>query len=569
MQIFSSPVVRRSLFAMLALCLVLEALFSPYDMNADSVSYLDLSDLIHAHQWHWVVNAYWHPGYPALLLLSRMVLGSSLHHELLVARLLNLVITGLLFFAVRFALRAALELRQSLDSGSGRMSSESIRHETLDVAAAGFVLISVMRELSPRSVRPDVLLAALLIFGAAFLMRAGARRDVGSFVGLGICFGLGFLVKSIAFPVFLVAILLLFVVAGSVRSALKGVVIAGLIFAALAGPYIAALTKQKGRFSAGDSGGLNYAWFVDGADRFELQKNDPSRYGLARGELKHTSVQLMTTPPIYFFGDMPGTEPQWLDPSYWNDGLKPRFNLSAQMRETLSGLRIVVQYFVLRPQYALMFGVFALLGGRWRKSDFGRKGVGPVLLLGLAQVGLYLVVYTEPRYIANAVILALCVLLAFVRLPESEFGQEAAAMCAALFLSMVLCTSFTDSLQNMRAEQRAEGRATGAYNRATFTAGESLANAPGIAPGDTVACLGEAACRDDSYWARLAQVKIRTEIFADKDSPLEVWGAADKAATLAVVRSTGAKAIVANFGQDVPTDGWKRLGSGGYFVLYL
>jgi hypothetical protein len=569
MQIFSSPVVRRSLFAVLGLCLVLEALFAPYDMNADSVSYLDLSDLIHAHQWHWVVNAYWHPGYPALLLLTRMVLGSSVQHELLAARLLNLAITGLLFLAIRFALRSAFELRQSVDSGAGEMGSESIRLETLDVAAAGFTLISVMRELSPRSVRPDVLLAALLVSGAAFLMRAGARRGVGSFAGLGICFGLGFLVKSIAFPLFLVALLLVFVVAGSVKSAVKGVLVAGLIFAALAGPYIGALSKQKGRFSAGDSGGLNYAWFVDGADRFELQKDDPSRYGLARGELKHTSVQLMKNPPIYFFGAMPGTEPQWLDPSYWDDGLKPRFNLKAQMGETLSGMKIVVQYFVLRPQYALVFGVLALLGGRWRKGDFGRRGAGPVLLLGLAQVGLYLVVYTEPRYIANAVILALCVMLAFVRLPESEFGQDAAAICAVVFLSMLLCASFTDSLQNMRAEQRAEGRASGAYNRATFTAGESLASASGIAPGDTVACLGEAACRDDSYWARLAQVTIRTEIFADKDSPLEVWQGADKAATLAVVRSTGAKAIVANFGQDVPTGEWKRLGSGGYFVLYL
>ncbi|MGD0444808.1 MAG: hypothetical protein ABSA39_12820 [Edaphobacter sp.] len=569
MQIFSSPVVRRCLFAMLALCLVLEALFAPYDMNADSVSYLDLSDLIHAHQWHWVVNAYWHPVYPALLLVSRMVLGNSVRHELLAARLLNLAITGLLFLAVRFALRSTLELRQSQDSGAGRTGSEPLQVGTLDMAAAGIVLISVMRELTLRSVRPDVLLAALLISGGAFLMRAGARRDVGSFAGLGVCFGLGFLVKSIAFPIFLVALLLLFAVAGSVKSAVKGVVVAGLIFAALAGPYIGALSRQKGRFSAGDSGGLNYAWFVDGADRFELQKDDPSRYGLALGQLKHTSVQLLKSPPVYFFGGMPGTEPQWLDPSYWDDGLKPRFNLNAQVRETVSGLMIVVQYFVLRPQYALLFGALAMLGGRWRKSDFGRRGAGPVLLLGLAQVGLYLVVYTEPRYIANAIILACCVLLALMRLPKSAFGQDAAALCAALFLIMLLCNSFTDSLQNMSAEKRVEGRAIGAYNRATFTAGESLASAPGIAPGDTVACLGEAACRDDSYWARLAQVKIRTEIFADKDSPLAVWQKADKAATLDVVRSTGAKAIVANFGQDVPGGEWRRLGSDGFFVLYL
>ncbi len=571
MQIFSSPVVRRSLFAMLALCVGLEALFAPYDMNADSVSYLDLADLIHAHQWHWVVNAYWHPGYPALLLLSRLVLGASLQHELLAARLLNLVIVGLLFVAVRFALNSAMELRESLDSGDERVGMEPLRRETAGLLAAAVTLISLMRELSLRGVRPDVLLAALLIAGAGFLMRVGVRRNLAAFAGLGVCFGLGFLVKSVALPVFLVTILLLPVVAGSLKKAAKGIVVAGLIFAALAGPYIGALSRQKGRFSAGDSGGLNYAWFVDGADRFEQQKDDPSRYGLARGELKHTSVQLLKSPPIYFYGTvMPGTEPQWLDPSYWNDGLKPRFNVKAQMREIVVGLTIILQYFVLRPQYVLLVGVMLMLGGRWKKSDFGRRGAGPILFLLLAQIGMYLVVYTEPRYIASAIIVAFILILAFVRIPKTGFEQNAVAMCGVLFLSMLLCTSFVESLQNMKAEKRTEGRATGAYDRATFSAGESLANAEGIHPGDTVACLGEAACRDDSYWARLAQVKIRTEIFADTDPPLQVWESADRATALAALRSTGAKAVVANFGPDVtPPKEWQRLGSGEYFVLYL
>jgi hypothetical protein len=563
--------VGRILFGLLGLCLVLEAIGSPYDMNADSVSYLDISDLIGLHQWHWVVNAYWHPGYPALLLFSRNVLRTSLQHELLAARLLNLVIAVFLFLAVRFAFHSAVELRKSLHTGTERAETAPPWEETGSFLAASVTLISVMREFGMRAVRPDVLLAVLLIGGAGFLMRVGARRNLASYAGLGVCFGLAFLVKSAAFPLFLVAVLLLPVVAGSMKHAAKGIVVAGLVFAVLAGPYIGALSKQKGRFSAGDSGGLNYAWFVDGADRFEQQKNDPSRYGLAKGELKHTSIQMLKTPPIYFFGtEMPGTEPQWFDPSYWNDGLKPHFNLKAEILEIKAGLVVVCQYFVLRPQYALLVAMLLMLGGRWRRSDFGWRGAGPVLLLLVAQVGMYLVVYTEPRYIASAVILAFVVLLAFVRLPQGGWEQPAAAACGALFLGMLLCMSFTESLQSMRNQQRTQGRMTGAYNRETFSAGESLAKAGVIHPGDTVACLGEAACRDDSYWARLAQVKIRTEIFADTDSPLHVWKSGDEAKALAVLRSTGAKAIVANFGQDgTPPGDWQRLGSGGYFVLYL
>jgi hypothetical protein len=569
MEIFSSPVVRRSLFAMLGICLVLEALFAPYGMTADTVSYLDLSDLIHQHQWHWVVNAYWHPGYPALLLLARMVMRTTVWNELAAVRMLNLAITGFLFLAVRFALNSAVELRESRESGVDGL--EPIRRETVGVLAAAITLVSVLRELTVREVRPDVLLAGLVFFGVGFLMRVGAKNRLSAYAGMGVCFGLGFWVKSVAFPVFLIALLLLPFAAGSMRRAAKGFAVTALIFAAVAGPYIGAISKQKGRFTAGDSGGLNYAWYVDGADRFEQQNNDPSRYGLAKANLKHPSLQIMKDPPIYFYGmAMPGTEPQWEDPSYWNDGLKPRFNLKAEASTVRAGLLIALQYFVMRSQYILLFVVLVMLGGRWRRRDFGWRGVLPVLLLAVAQIAMYVLVYTEPRYIASAALVPMIVLMAFVRIPKGSVWQGAVALCGFVFLGMSLCASLSASLQNMKRQRLSEGRAAGWYNQGTFSAGESLAKAAGIHPGDTVACFGEGACRNDIYWARLAQVHIRTEMFADMDPPLDVWEKSDHEKTLAALRSTGAKAVVADFGPNVtPPAEWKRLGTGEYFVIYL
>ncbi len=491
MQAFSSLVLRRFLFVWLALCLVLEALFAPYEMNADTISYFDLADLIRSHQWHWVVNAYWHPGYPALLLLARTLLRVPLCGELLSARLLNLAIAVLFFLSVRFALHAAVELRQRQETTADWTGWQHIRIETLDVAAAGITMISITRELSPQSVRPDVLVETMMIMGVGFLVRVSARKDLWSFAGVGLFFGLGFLVKSVAFPVFLVALASLPIITTSIKATVRGMLICTLVFAAVAGPYIAALSMQKGRFCVGDSGRLGYAWYVDGADRFEQQKNDPSRYGRARGNLKHTSVQLLAAPPVYFFGTaMPGTEPQWLDPSYWNDGLDPRFDPRAEILVILSGVRIILQSFVMRPQYLLWFGAVAILGGRWKKSDFSARSAGPIFLLALAQIGMYLMVYTEPRYIANAVILVSLALIAFLRVPKGAIKQDAVAMCATMFLGMMLCSSFTDSLKNLKNQQRTEGRAIGAYNHAVFTAAQSLANHPGIRPGDTVACSG-------------------------------------------------------------------------------
>jgi hypothetical protein len=173
--------------------------------------------------------------------------------------------------------------------------------------------------------------------------------------------------------------------------------------------------------------------------------------------------------------------------------------------------------------------------------------------------------------VASAVILAFILLFAFVRIPKAGFEQNAVAMCAVLFLSMMLCTSFIECLHYMKREKGTGGPVTGAYDRATFSAGESLAKAQGIHPGDTIACLGEMACRNDSYyWARLARVSIRTEIFADQGAPLRVWQDTDQTMALDALRSTGAKAIVSYFGDDgTPSGEWQRLGSSRYFLLYL
>ena len=56
--------------------------FDPYAIDGDAVAYMDLADLIGAHRWAGVVNAYWHPLYPAMLLL-----GQRLFHPLHLAEL--------------------------------------------------------------------------------------------------------------------------------------------------------------------------------------------------------------------------------------------------------------------------------------------------------------------------------------------------------------------------------------------------------------------------------------------------------------------------------------------------
>jgi hypothetical protein len=117
------------------------------------------------------------------------------------------------------------------------------------------------------------------------------------------------------------------------------------------------------------------------------------------------------------------------------------------------------------------------------------------------------------------------------------------------------------------------GRTTRGEFRSGQTSGESYWEVAqglgrmGIRPGDKVAALGTSF---EVYWARLARVRVVAEI-PDGSVP-EFWAADPtmKSKAIAVLFSTGAKAIVA---ADVPrTSGlveWQSIGTTGFFVYSL
>jgi hypothetical protein len=186
---------------------------------------------------------------------------------------------------------------------------------------------------------------------------------------------------------------------------------------------------------------------------------------------------------------------------------------------------------------------------------------------------MYIIVLVETRYIEVAVMVALMTLLAFVRIPKGGGRQSAVMLLTVVALGMLLCGAFTDSLIQLKHEDAVEGRWAGAYNASTFNAGRALLAEPGMHAGDTVACFGEGACRDDAYWARLAGAQIRTIVYTH-DDPMTVWQRADKDGKLPALRAalsaTGAKAVVADFGRNVePPAGWRRLGVSELSVLWL
>src|SRR6266566_2992259 len=67
-----------------------QAWVSRYQVSADSISYLDMSDgVLPGSDWHRLINGIWSPLYPAILGVFRRVFNISPQHEIVAGHLLN------------------------------------------------------------------------------------------------------------------------------------------------------------------------------------------------------------------------------------------------------------------------------------------------------------------------------------------------------------------------------------------------------------------------------------------------------------------------------------------------
>ena len=561
-------------------------LWDGYQIDGDAVSYMDIADLIRSHDWAGVVNAYWHPLYPAALAVGQILIHPTRFAELNAYYMVNFGIFLLEMLAVVAFTDALTALRDARASASdSRNTGFLLDRYALRYLGLALLVIASQRELTIGKVRPDALLQALLLFGIAALLRhlATAKLHYAAFMGLAL--GLAYLTKSFALIFTLFAILTMMVFRWLwLRHAPVRIVAAGavalLCFGLVAGPYVAALSRQKGRLDLGDSGSLNYAWFIDGTDRAHLQNGHPEQCGTAEVHLRHPEKVLMTSPLVLSYKQIPyGTYPDWFDASYWNDQIKPHFNARGEAHAVTFNIKITFRYLLNHPETLVLFAVFLLLGAR---PDLCRRLTGNgfwivPLLLGIAIWAIYGLVIVEERYVTAGFLLIALTLFASLRPLSSSRSTQLASTASVIALLAALFAS-GESLRivlDMRRYISAAGYARGWYDPDTFNAAQGLKDI-GLSSGDGIACVGTRACLTDYYWARLAGVRILTEIY-QPDPPLYVSLTALPNLNQAIeaARQNGAKVLVGYFdpgtmtGTTPLTAGWRRLGSSSFYALFL
>lgn len=525
------------------------------DVTPDSISYIEIGWATARGGLHQIVNAYWSPLYPFLLSLVFRLFHPAVQWDFTAAHLLNLAIY-IASFASFGLFQKELDLqREAAGEPAGKYLPVPPR--TMWIWGSVFFLWATYFWLGPIWVTPDLCVAVLVYLATALLFRIrGGRGNLFVFAGLGVLLGLGYLAKAAMFPlafVFLFSAFCLSRIAGSsfLAAALRTLV-ATVLFAGIALPYILALSAAKGRPTFGDSGRINYSEYVNRATRFVHWQGEPA----GTGTPLHATRKIFSAPDIFEFSSpVPGSYPPWYDPSYWYDGARPRFSLKAQAWALYRASNMYLKIF--SKSGTLWIVLVAILVVRRKLLGWGRSSSGAwlVFLPSLAALAMYSLVHIEFRYSAPFPLMLLMWMLSRMKIATGAGPLLVRRFHLVVILAPALAIAW--------------GAGRDLYDVARNKPYEPWVVAQrfhdmGIPPGTDVGYIGTGL---DAYWAHLAGVRIIVEIPDAQQSRFIGASAARRQQILALFSSVGAKAVVTKNAEAAnAADGWHPIPGTHHYV---
>ena len=535
---------------------------------SDCISYLNIAHDYLRHPWLENANGIWGPLLPVLLADAFYLLRPSMEHEIFVA-------DGVLYATYVFVLLAYLFFDRQLRLYMWkRFPAQWSEEKSRIVFLFGFATIVAQSScLLSTSIEPDLLVGGFFILSCGFLLHFKCI-DL-NFWGI-LCFALtltlGYFAKAIFFPLALVFIACLYFALRENPKRILHVFSVTVLFFIFSSLQWIPLSLQKHRLTFGDTGKVNYVWYVSrGLDYWTFQQKNIDGTPLA-----HPFHLVSSAPLIYSFEGGKGTFPNWYDPSYWMEGLHVPFQpvrqvevllLNAQRLLTiLSGHVEAVPTQPLGASLSLvgLLSVF-LLAGNYRKFWPGIPW--ELLIPSLAGLGAYILVFCFYRYVFSFLFILLVGLYGTLvaRLDET---QVVAARCISTGLLLVtFVTLFGRSIGDFRAQESEQYHAAhppALLDNPDARSARALQGL-GVQEGTLIAELGDL---KDAYFFQLAGIKV----ISTAPRPDDFWNASalEQKKILDIFSSTGAKELIARIPFPPRTlDGWAPIGDSGYLLHSL
>jgi hypothetical protein len=498
-------------------------------MNPDGLSYLDLaSEAVHAGPAR-LLSGYWSPGYPALLTLALALFHPSADREVPLIHLVNFVIFALTLGAFQYFLRGWLALTAGI-------TNDKEKSETIPFAFFLFLWFT-LEYVGVGEVTPDLCVAALIFLAAGITCRLSLPGSGGKlYLALGIAFGFAYYAKAAMFPLsaLFLAGLLLYPPSRCVTR--PKLLLSLAVFLVMAAPLVAVLSTRVGKLSFGETGPLNYAWYVNGLPKFTGWADVSTD---AYGTPQHPPRKLMEKPLILEFASpIQGTFPLWYDPSYWNAGARVRFDLRRQvaaLRNTLREFKSMISQMTVFLSGAVV--LFILVAYESRLSNLPRYASW-LLIWPLAAMSMYALVHVESRFLGSFFVLLWIVVFGVLtsRLPRTVgWATVGLAVCATVAGAVMipflahLAGAGVRSVRGLIHPQEPDYEIVAGRLRDL-----------GLRSGDRLAIVGH---EYDPYYAQYARLRVVAEIpdadeFWNLSAP-ELKSVSDRLAAI------GVKAIVA------------------------
>jgi uncharacterized membrane protein len=545
--------------------------YDPYQIDGDAISYMDIAGSLTHRRWHEAINGLWNPGYPAVLAIAKEITHAGRMQELQVFYWANFFIFVASLGCTYFFVQGILSFRARTISDNKECVPWALPDSLVYLASFAIIFLSWLNEFSPGKIRVDGLFASLLLLAFGSVVRAIDKGGILAYLGTGLFLGIAYLVKSPGFVIALLTLTLLAFVLyrqGQLNASAWKLALASIIFLIICGPYISALSVQKHRFDFGDSARLNYAWLVAGTEPQHLLNNQPARFGNSHVALKHSEVELMSNPVVVSFQHFPQTTyAPWFDPSYFNEGIAPQFSLRRQIHVLMQESRHLL-LFIVRHSYLFALCMLCIAWDARFASNKQLRGLLMLFGLLLAFCALmYLSVKFLDRYIAGLFWPACIVTLAvFATTDVRKRGMIAGAI---VFMALAILLSGIQTVIRMRRSAIVSGKTNGWYSTAEYGTARELPG-HGVTPGSVVSCYR--ACNTGPYWARLAGVRITSEIYdpkymSDAEDGNSSWSKLpNKAGIFQALKATGSKGLIGLFEQAPAADeGWEHLEGMYYF----
>jgi 4-amino-4-deoxy-L-arabinose transferase-like glycosyltransferase len=534
---------------------LLEAWANRFCLSPDAVNYLDIASAYLRGHWKNAVNAYWSPLFSWLLAAGLALTHPSGYWESTLVHAVNFAGLLVTLRCFEYFFSGALEARK----GFSELSPETEAVPELAQWALGYgVFLSTIFfvELTPTTTTPDIWVCALTCLAGGLMLRIWARGGGwGRYGALGVTLGCAYLAKAFYFPMSFVFLLTAWLAGGNPRKTLKQAVLATMLFAAIALPWVVAVSREKGRWTFGDVGKLAFVMTIDRVVQplFWQGENDT-------GTPMHPVRQVLSKPRLFEFATpIGGTYPPGLGWSYWMEGAEPHFDLRGQLAVLRQSFGTFVQLFFFQAEFAAGLVIFLLLATGSEKWEGPAGWMSYFLPAPLIACCGYGVVLVEGRYVAP--FLLLLWVAAYCGAFQAVSGiSRRTALCVVLGVVGIGGLRVAKMMESNLVVLLAKPQ------NVDWEVAQALKGL-GLQPGDGVGVLCTAR---ETQWARIAGVKVVAEIPLGEEQAFWTGSAEAKERVFAAFAASGARMVVTNGPpMHAPQEGWVALGQTAFYVHVL